>query len=132
MGVRPTGIPCGAWGTDRTASPPMARAWTIRGTKNEGEEEPMATRSGRNGSAFGLGDYPLPETLAEAERLAASIEQAVRRETSGGVKNLHVKVDRGGVHLEGHCESYYCKQMAQQAAMHVSGDDRLTNQIEVS
>jgi len=92
----------------------------------------MSTRSVRSGSAFGLGDHPLPETLAEAERLAASIEQAVRRETGGGVKDLRVQVSGHDVRLEGHCDSYYCKQLAQQAAMHVSGDDRLSNQIEVS
>jgi osmotically-inducible protein OsmY len=92
----------------------------------------MATRSDWSGSAFGADHHPLPETLAEAERLAASIEQAVRRETSGGVKDLRVEVGRGEVRLEGHCDTYYCKQLAQQAAMGVSGEDHLTNQIEVS
>ena len=92
----------------------------------------MATLSNWNGSASGTDDHPLPETLAEAERLAASIEQAVRRETADGVKNLHVKVGHGRVRLEGYCETYYCKQLAQHAAMGVSGDDPLTNQIEVS
>lgn len=92
----------------------------------------MATRSDRNGPVFGSDDHPLPETLAEAERLAASIEQAVRRETSGGVRDLRVEIDDDGVRLEGRCETYYCKQLAQQAAMVVSGEDRLTNQIEVS
>ncbi|MBN2217452.1 MAG: BON domain-containing protein [Pirellulales bacterium] len=92
----------------------------------------MATRSDQIRPVFGADDHPLPETLAEAERLAASIEQAVRRETSGGVRNLRVEIDDDGVRLEGHCETYYCKQLAQQAAMVISGDDRLTNQIEVS
>ena len=92
----------------------------------------MATRSDWSGSAFEADDHPLPKTLAEAERLAASIEQAVRRETAGGVKDLHVEVGHGKIRLEGHCETYYCKQLAQQAAMGMSGDDRLTNQIEVS
>ena len=76
-------------------------------------------------------NHPLSETLAEAERLAASIESAVRRETAGGVRNLHVEVGRGGIVLEGRCDSYYCKQLAQHAAMNVSGDP-LSNEIKVS
>ena len=74
---------------------------------------------------------PLPETLAEAEKLATSIERAVRRETAGGVRNLHVEVNRGGVVLEGRCDTFYCKQLAQHAAMTLSGE-RLSNEIRVS
>lgn len=85
----------------------------------------------RIGSDANLGEHPLPETMAEAERLAASIERAVQRETSGGVRNLQVKVDGRGVRLEGRCNTYYCKQLAQQAAMGLSGD-HLNNEIEVS
>jgi len=77
-------------------------------------------------------DHPLPETLAEAERLAASIERAVRRETRGGVHNLSVEVSRQGVLLKGRCPTYYLKQLAQHAAMGMPGGNRLTNQIEVS
>ncbi len=80
---------------------------------------------------FDATDNPLPESLAEAERLAASIARAVRRETSGGVRNLRVEVGRGGIVLEGRCDTFYCKQLAQHAAMHLSGDT-LTNEIRVS
>ena len=80
---------------------------------------------------FGATNNLLPETLVEAERLAASIERAVRRETSGGVRNLRVEVNRGGILLEGRCDTYYCKQLAQHAAMNLSGDP-LSNQIRVS
>lgn len=78
------------------------------------------------------GDHPLPETLADAERLAASIERAVQRETHGGVRNLSVEVSRYGVFLKGRCSTYYLKQLAQHAAMGMPGGNRLTNQIEVS
>ena len=83
----------------------------------------------------------LPRTLAEAEQraaqiereeLAASIEEAVRRETSFGIRGLGVEVNREGVRLSGRCSTYYCKQLAQHAAMGVPGGDRLTNSIEVS
>lgn len=62
---------------------------------------------------------------------AARIRRAVRRETRGGVSQLKVVVDPRGVHLGGRCRSFYCKQLAQQAAMRLSGDARLDNQIEV-
>ncbi len=77
-------------------------------------------------------DAGLPETLAEAEALAALIERAVQRETGHGVRDLSVEVGRKGVRLRGRCASYYCKQLAQHAAMGIPGGDRLTNSIEVS
>jgi hypothetical protein len=76
-------------------------------------------------------EHPLPETLADAERLVASIERAVWRETGGGVRDLRVEVNRSGVVLSGRCETYYTKQRAQHAAMTVPGGGPLTNGIEV-
>jgi len=74
----------------------------------------------------------LPETLEEAEELAASIERAVQHETAHGVHDLTVEVSPQGILLRGHCETYYCKQLAQHAAMSMPGGDRLVNSIEVS
>lgn len=74
----------------------------------------------------------LPETLEEAEELAASIERAVQRETGRGVDDLMVEVSPQGILLRGRCTTYYTKQLAQQAAMCMPGGDRLTNRIEVS
>jgi osmotically-inducible protein OsmY len=74
----------------------------------------------------------LSQTTAEAERLAASIRRAVRRETGHRVRDLCVEVNRDGVLLRGQCTTYYCKQLAQHAAMSVPGGDRLTNSIEVA
>ena len=73
----------------------------------------------------------VPETLAEAERLAASIERAVHRETGGGVYNLSVEIRDEGILLRGSCPSYYCKQLAQHAAMAIPGGTHLINCIEV-
>jgi len=77
-------------------------------------------------------DDPLPETLAEAERLAAFIERAVWRETGGGVRDLRVEVSREGVLIAGRCDTYYTKQKAQHAAMGVPGGGQLTNRIVVT
>lgn len=91
--------------------------------------EDLPTETGLASQAVGA---ELPETLAEAEELAASIERAVQQETGHGVRNLSVEVNRDGVHLKGRCATYYCKQLAQHAAMTVPGGDRLVNSIEVS
>ena len=84
----------------------------------------------------GLGPLPvekaLPETLAEAERLAVSIERAVQEETSHAVRDLSVEVNPNGVLLRGRCSTYYCKQLAQHAAMAMPGGDHVANSIEVS
>ena len=74
----------------------------------------------------------LPETLVEAERLATSIERAVQEETGRGVRDLSVEIHPDGVLLKGRCTTYYCKQLAQHAAMTVPGGDHVTNSIEVS
>jgi hypothetical protein len=79
----------------------------------------------------GMRRSPLLETLSEAEKLAASIERVVRRETSGAVRDLHVEVNREGILLTGRCSTYYAKQMAQHAAMTVPAGGQLTNLIEV-
>lgn len=71
------------------------------------------------------------DTRAATESLAASIESAVRKKTSGGIRNLCVEVTRSGVVLEGRCDTYYCKQLAQQAAMNFPGNN-ISNEIRVS
>jgi hypothetical protein len=83
------------------------------------------------GTGQGLADV-LPETLEEAEELAASIERAVQNETGRAVADLTVEVGPQGVRLKGRCGTYYTKQLAQHAAMQIPGGDRLVNSIEVS
>ena len=73
----------------------------------------------------------VPQTLGEAETLAASIEKAVQQETAGGIANLTVVVHGDRIWLHGSCSSYYCKQLAQHAAMTVPASLHLTNCIEV-
>ncbi len=91
--------------------------------------EELSTGAGVAPQTIGAG---LPETLREAEALVTSIERAVQRETARGVRDLSVEVNREGVLLRGRCATYYCKQLAQHAAMAIPGGDRLTNSIEVS
>lgn len=77
-----------------------------------------------------LEQYPLSPSLAEAERLAAQIEQAIEAATAGAVLDLRVTVDGNSVMLEGRCPSYHIKQKAQHAAMpFIPGS--LQNEIQV-
>jgi hypothetical protein len=75
---------------------------------------------------------PRPAVMsAEDEKLAARIERAVRRGTSDKVRDLRVEIRWDGVHLMGRCGSFYCKQLAQTAALSLIGKSQLHNQIEV-
>jgi len=62
---------------------------------------------------------------------AMRIKRAVRRNAGGGVRQLDVAVDDHFVRLHGRCASFYCKQLAQQAAMRLAGTARVVNDIEV-
>jgi hypothetical protein len=73
----------------------------------------------------------LPETQEEAAELVALIEMAIEQETGRGVRDLSVTVEGEGIILAGNCESFYHKQLAQHAAMSISGSDSLVNGIEV-
>jgi hypothetical protein len=75
---------------------------------------------------------PRPAAMsAEEEKLAARIERAVRRGTGDRVRELQVEIRRDGVHLMGRCGSFYCKQLAQTAALTLTGKQQLHNRIEV-
>lgn len=75
---------------------------------------------------------PRPATMtAEDEKLAARIERAVRRGTSDKVRELRVEIAWDGIHLTGRCGTFYCKQLAQEAALALTGKRQLYNCIEV-
>ena len=67
----------------------------------------------------------------EFGRLAESIERLVQRRTGGKIQGLKVEVQREGIRLQGRCPTFYCKQLAQHAAMDLTPDRVLTNEIEV-
>jgi osmotically-inducible protein OsmY len=75
-------------------------------------------------------EAPLPPVV-DVQAWVSRIRRAVRRETRGGVEQLKVDGDSRGVRLRGRCHSFYCKQLAQQAAMRLSGETTVDNQIEV-
>lgn len=73
-----------------------------------------------------------PPAVTDVQAWASRIRRAVRRETRGGVRQLKVEVDSRGIRLRGQCASFYCKQLAQQAAMRLSGEARVDNEIAVN
>ena len=74
---------------------------------------------------------PVERVSPEQEKLAMRIERHIRRETNDKVRELRVEVHRAGVSLHGRCGTFYCKQVAQQAAMNLIDGRALVNQIEV-
>ena len=70
-------------------------------------------------------------TPSQHVALAAVIRRDVKERTSGRVADLEVSVDAAGVRLRGRCATFYCKQLAQHAAMAVTAGTPLINEIEV-
>jgi len=68
---------------------------------------------------------------AESLKLAARIKRLVRRRTGGAVQDLDVDVLGHRATLTGRCSTFYCKQLAQHAAMEIAEDFKIDNQIEV-
>lgn len=68
---------------------------------------------------------------SRGDKLALRIARVVKRRTAGSVQNLRVEVCREGVFLHGECETFYTKQLAQQAAMDLADEKPLLNRIAV-
>lgn len=69
---------------------------------------------------------------AASRRLAETVKHEVHERTSGKIHGLRVEVRDTTVRLQGRCSTFYCKQLAQHAAMALIGDGTLINEIEVS
>ncbi len=72
----------------------------------------------------------LPSTL-DHRALAMRIKRSVRRHAGSGVRALEVLVATDVIRLRGRCGSFYCKQLAQTAAMRLSSGVAVVNEIEV-
>jgi hypothetical protein len=89
-------------------------------------ESPPAVKDAPR-AAVGSAVEPDPHVAHLAQR----IRHDVREQTFGGVRDLEVRITAQGVVLRGRCSSFYCKQLAQHAAMVLAGPRTLTNEIEV-
>ncbi len=72
----------------------------------------------------------LQEELALNE-LATLITRNVVKRTYDGVQALKIDTEPDRVTLSGICESYYIKQLAQQAVMGMVADEEIVNDIAV-
>jgi osmotically-inducible protein OsmY len=70
--------------------------------------------------------------LEAQRRKLARIKRAIRRRTNGDVQELAVELRLGILLLRGRCPSFYCKQVAQQTAMHLVPGEEIINEIEVA
>jgi hypothetical protein len=74
-------------------------------------------------------------TLNQADvvlnEFASMIEQAVTKNTHAGVKSLGVDMEPNRVTLTGFCDSFYIKQLAQQAIIDMILDREIVNDIDV-
>jgi hypothetical protein len=67
----------------------------------------------------------------EAEKFAERLARLVQRRTGGMIHQLRVEIKPEGIYLDGQCAAYYLKQLAQEAVLAITEDQKLINQIEV-
>jgi osmotically-inducible protein OsmY len=81
----------------------------------------------------GQGSTCRPTVLAWADdgELATQVEQAIRKIGYPALRNVSVSQRDSAVILSGPVPSYYLKQLAQAAALTVSGVERLQNDLDV-
>lgn len=61
-----------------------------------------------------------------------TLEECLRRAVGNRIQGLQIEVSEQGVRLRGRTNSYYTKQMAQEAILKNTGFTILANEIEVS
>jgi osmotically-inducible protein OsmY len=129
-----------------TAAAVLAAVASVCSTVLHSDEADGAVAMGESKSRSGIGGFSmqkisdapisveppeLVETPADRRALALRIKRSVRRHAGGGIKALDVQVDHRTIRLGGRSVSFYCKQLAQQAAMRICGERQVINDIEV-
>jgi len=75
---------------------------------------------------------PLADRPIESSALAKCVHRAILRLAPGRIRELRVDEKAGQLVLTGRCGSFYCKQIAQHAAMDLAqGDRQVHNHIMV-
>jgi hypothetical protein len=84
----------------------------------------------KNG-ADSLGSLEGKESGDAHRALESAVQQRIQFRLAGRVRNLVVRCRGDVVVLEGECNTYYTKQLAQHAAMGILEDEHLENAIVV-
>jgi hypothetical protein len=78
-----------------------------------------------------MSTHAIAETLVAPEENLESLESLIQRRLGGRIRDLHVIARDTGIILQGRTGTYHMKQLAQHAAMEISGMPILRNDIEV-
>lgn len=107
-------------------SPPLSQAASVAKVRLYAEPAPVDTADSKSAS-----DEALSHFARRRQLLEATIFERIRSRLGERVRELSVHVVDDVVLLEGHCATYYTKQLAQHAAMAVLEDEHLENAIVV-
>lgn len=77
-----------------------------------------------------LAEPPMVE-LKKTQEVPELLERHVRERTAGRIQNLQLEQSSHWLILTGRCDSFYAKQLAQEAAREVAPDCRVLNEILV-
>ena len=83
----------------------------------------------------GFAPSPAADLQRGSERqrmLAVAIRQRIESRLGGRVRDLAIRIRGDKIVLEGHCATFYTKQLAQHAALGVLEDEQLENAITVT
>lgn len=75
--------------------------------------------------------HVITEKVDCQEEYLESLEALVQRRLGGRVRDLRIRVRGSGVILQGRASTYHAKQLAQHAAMELSGLPIVANDIQV-
>jgi len=72
-----------------------------------------------------------PSTVDE-HSLATRVRRGILRLAAGRIRELSVEVQGNTIRIRGRCSSFYCKQLAQHAAMELADGQQVDNQLHVA
>jgi len=107
-------------------SPPLSQTGPVPQVRLYAEPAPPESVDSKP-----AGDEALSHFARRRQLLESTVFERIRSRLGARVRELSVRVVDDVVLLEGHCATYYTKQLAQHAAMGVLEEEHLENAIVV-